>query len=135
MRTFPNPTEPNFLLKPLNLKSLCMILILVSFISSYKRVVSSTECLLTLLICEIKSFLVFNEYVFHNVSNSSHITTLISWFDGEIILTCCMRYNLFSPCPIFCMNSFIMIAFDPKMKITPPNDHFIVSLFVLLKFL
>ena len=135
MWTFPNPTKSNFLLKTFNLKSLCMILMLISFISSYEWVVSSTECLLTLLICKIKSLLVFYKHVFHNVSNTSHISTLISWFDGKIILTCSMCNNLFSSWSIFCMDSFIMIAFDPKMKISPSDYHFIISLFIFLKFL
>lgn len=133
--TVTNSTKSHFLLKSFNLKSLCMVLMLIPLITIDKRVISWSECILTLWISEIKFLLVLYEYVFHDILNTSNISTLINRFYREIILWCSMCNNFFSSCSIFCTDCFIMITFNPKMKITSSNDHFIICLFILIEFL
>ncbi len=133
MSTISYHTESNFLLKPFNLKSLCMILILISSISIHKSVISSLEIGLTVSVGEIEPFKVLDEDVLFDLPDASYVTTLVYWLSWIVILCCCMCYDFFSSCTILCLDCPVMIALDPEMEVSSALNHLVIGSFVVIK--
>ena len=133
MRTVTQHAKSNFLFKSFDLKSLSIVLVTISSVSTDKWVVCGIESVFASFVGEIESFKVFYKDVFCNVFDSCNITALIDRLSGEIVLCCCVSHDLLPASSIFCSDGLIVVTLYPEMKITSSCYHFIVGLLVVIE--
>lgn len=128
-------SESNILFKIFNIKSMSIVLIAISSISTNKIVISSIKILITPFINKVEFSQIINKDISSGIWNSLKFSTFIIRLSRKIFLGCCMCNNFCSlGTSLFSSCSTIMIAFYPKSKVPSSSNHSIKCLFIILKF-
>ena len=67
------------------------------------------------------------KHKFFELQNALELPTFISALSHSEYLCCSMSYNLSSACSIFCTNSNIVVALNPKPEESSSISHFLIG--------
>lgn len=134
MRAFAQSTESHFCFEILDAKGAAIILMCISSVSGDEGVISALIDSLAVGVAKEIFFEVIDEDILCDVFDGVNIATDIFGTLGEIVFRSSMSDYLLPPCPIFCSNCPIVVAFDPEMEEPPSFHHFLINFCIVIKF-
>lgn len=80
---------------------------------------------------EVVAFEVVDEDVVLNIQDVADLPALVHTIGHVVLFRCRMGHDLSSRCSIFCPDSYIMVALDPKGEVASALHHRVVGLLIV----